>query len=495
MKKYLLELIVFFSGAALMVFELVGSRIFAPFLGTSLIVWTSLIGVIMGSLSLGYFLGGKLSDRYSSYRALFLILFFNVFAIGFTMFLQYVVLVLLQNQSIDLRISSLIAALILFAPASVLFGMVSPYAIKLKLKDLEHTGERVGSIYAISTLGSIFGTFFGGFFLIPFLGTMKILVVILVIMFCLAVYTLIVSKNFRKKDLFLMFFMLSFILANSAFAEIRFPDLIDIDTQYNRILIFDTVDKKTKRPIRLYTTDPHGSQSAIFLDKNDDLVFDYLKFYRLSEHFNPELKKALMIGGGAFTYPRDFLKRNSEALMDIVEIDGELEKIAKKYFEFQDDKRLKIFNEDGRVFLNRNQQIYDSIFIDAFSSKFSIPFHLTTKEAVEKIYNSLSDQGVVIANIISALEGERAKFLKAEFKTYKEIFPQVYIFQVNKDEEVTARQNLILLVLKSEELPSFSSEDDELSKYLNSLWEEKIAEDIPVLIDDYAPVEFYSMKF
>jgi len=283
------------------------------------------------------------------------------------------------------------------------------------------------------------------------------------------------------------FFSLGAIFSSNHWAK------ADIDTLYNRVLIFDTIDKKTGRPMRAYTTDPHGAHSAIFLDQDNDLVFDYLKAYRLSSFFHPEIKNALMIGGGAYTYPRDFIKRNPQASLDIVEIDDKLEKIAKDYFNLNDDARVKIYNQDGRTFLNENQNKYDCVFMDAYNSRFSIPFQLTTAETVDKIYSALNDDGIVLANIISGIEGDSGKFLRAEIATYKTKFPQILVFPLKKEASPKEAQNILLVALKSDKPINLSSEDPEYSLFLNNLWTGEIKNDVPVLTDDFAPVDYYTL--
>jgi len=500
MKKYILEIVVFVCGAALMIFELVGSRIFAPYLGTSLVVWTSLIGIIMGSLSLGYYIGGIIADKNPQYKILAFIVLASAVAISIAAAIQYTVLSILLGTVKDLRVGSLIASIILFAPASMIFGMISPYAIKLKLENLNDSGEKIGGMYAISTVGSIVGTFFCGFYLMPVFGTVKILLILIIVLVLISILTFIVSgenikiKNMIIRDVIILFLFFGVFYSNSVLANGLKSSIIDIDTQYNRVLIFETIDPITKRPIRGYTTDPHGSQSAIFLDQDNDLVFNYLKFYRLSNHFNPAIKKALMIGGGAFTYPRDFLHRNPEAKMDIVEIDNELENIAKKYFNYLDDTRVKVYNEDGRIFLNKNKKEYDCIFVDAYNSRFSIPYQLTTKETIEEIYNSLDVNGVVLANVISAIDGDNGRFLRAEIATYKTKFPQVYIFPITEPTNGSKVQNILLVALKSNVVPVFKNDNQELNKYLDNLWTKKIENDMPILTDDYAPVDYYTMS-
>ena len=161
--KYILEITVFICGAVVMIYELIGSRILGPFFGTSIFIWTSLIGIILGSLSLGYYLGGRLSDKKASFNILALFLLCSAILIGLTFLFKSFLLFFLQNNIDDIRISSVLASVILFSPASILFGMISPYAAKLSLVTINTSGTVIGRLYAISTAGSIIGTFLSGF--------------------------------------------------------------------------------------------------------------------------------------------------------------------------------------------------------------------------------------------------------------------------------------------------------------------------------------------
>jgi len=168
--------------------------------------------------------------------------------------------------------------------------------------------------------------------------------------------------------------------------------------------------------------------------------------------------------------------------------------LTKKYFKLTDDSRLTIYHEDGRVYLNKTQERYDVIFGDAFSSRYSLPYQLTTREAVQKKYDILNNGGVVILNIISAIEGEKGKFLRAEYATYKNIFPEVYLFPVTDKKDASRVQNLILVAIKSKKDPSVISVDQELNEFLQHLWRKKISTDVPILTDDYVPVDYYMSK-
>ena len=132
--------------------------------------------------------------------------------------------------------------------------------------------------------------------------------------------------------------------------------------------------------------------------------------------------------------------------------------------------------------------------MDAFHSSLAIPYQLTTKEVVKKIYDTLSDNGVVVMNVISAIEGERGKFLRAQYHTYKRVFPQVYIFPVYDVENGYSAKNIMLVALKSSETPQFKSEDSELNEFLANLWTREVEDDLPILTDEFAPVDQYIVE-
>lgn len=485
-----LEIVVFICGAVVMILEIAGSRIMAPYLGTSLFVWTSIIGVILGSLSLGYFLGGKIADKKASFKTFSIIIFLSAIFIALIALTKEWILEFVEANFKEVRLGSLVAATTIFAPASIFLGMISPYAVKLKLENLQKSGRTVGNLYAISTIGSIVGTFLAGFFLLSYFGNTKLLIILSITL----VFTSLIAHfgNNKTKLLAILLLIIQFITFSIRENSLAKAGIIELETDYNNVRIYQDADFETGEPIQILDLGK-ADHSAIFLD-NNDLVFEYTKFYRLAKHFNPELKDALAIGAGAYTYPRDFLSKFPEANLDVVELDPGLTEIAKKYFHLKDNERLNIYHEDGRTFLNRNTKKYDVIFGDAFRSYYSIPYQLTTVEAVQKMHDSLNDDGVAFVNVISSLDGKTGKFLQAEYKTFKEVFPQVYIFPVKHPENPLAVQNIILVALKSEEKPEFASEDPELNTYLQNLYLGEIKTDLPILTDDFAPVDQYIME-
>jgi spermidine synthase len=388
----------------------------------------------------------------------------------------------------QVALAALFSAIILFSIPSFLLGIVSPYAVKLKIKNLNSSGQTVGNLYALSTAGSIVGTFLAGFLIIPLLGVTKIIFLLSAILVLLSLF-LLADKFFYR--LFILFFLVSSIFAVSWLEQRQYVQTgkISFSTPYNEVLIFKGKDQSTDRPTLNLSTDRFGRQSTMFLDGND-LSSEYSRFYRLMEHFNPGFKETLMIGGAAYIYPQYYLRQYPEAKMDVVEIDPKLTELARKYFSLQDDPRLNIIHEDGRVFLNQNKKKYDVVLMDAFNS-ISIPPQLASKEAVEAVYNSLDDEGIVLVNIISAVSGRRSLFLQAEYTAYKAVFPQVMVFVVNEPGKTEIAQNLMLVALKSDQKPKLSNTNSELNLLLQRFYPGEIKSIERMITDDYAPVDHY----
>ena len=153
------------------------------------------------------------------------------------------------------------------------------------------------------------------------------------------------------------------------------------------------------------------------------------------------------------------------------------------------------YHEDGRTFLNKNKKKYDVIFGDAFRSFYAVPYNLTTREAVGALSNSLTDKGIVIVNLVSALQGDKSLFLQAEYATFKKVFPQVYLAPVADKSNGQLVQNIMLIALKSHEVPTLMSVDSDMKKLLDHfIVATSFTTTVPALTDDYAPVENYIMK-
>ena len=487
-----LDAVVFVCGAVVMIFEITGSRVLAPFIGTSTYIWTSLIGVILGALSLGYWMGGRMADRVPKAKVLAAAILAASGLIGATILIKDVVLSAITAAPAGLEFKAVLAALVLFAPAGIALGFVTPYAVKLRMASLGEAGRTVGRLYALSTVGSIVGTFAAGFVLIPFLGTNRTLYLITACLFLVTLLLIPFSLNRKTAGVFVL--LILGIAANelTAYALFRTAGFEDIDTQYSRVQVFRTTDPTTQRPIEAMVFDPYSTQSAVFTD-SDELVFEYTKFYHLIGVLKPGFQRSLMIGGAGYSFPKAYLAAHPNASLDVVEIDPKLTDIARKRFRLRDDPRLRIFHEDGRVYLNRAETAaYDAVLMDAFGSLFSIPYQLTTVEAVRHIHRVLADDGVAVFNVGSAIHGDASLFLQAEFATYKAVFPYVHLFKVRPERPDTDLQNLIVVACKSECLPAENASDPLTASLLARRYTAEFPLTLPTLTDDLAPVERYA---
>ncbi|MDP3426635.1 MAG: fused MFS/spermidine synthase [Humidesulfovibrio sp.] len=508
----MLELAVFLCGAVVMVLELTGSRLLAPYLGTSIVVWTSLIGVVLGALSLGYWWGGRLADRRPEPKLLSRLILLAAVATLPLAGVKGFLLTFLMNRTawglselaLPMAGTTLAATLILFGPASVLLGMVSPFAVRLRMESAASSGRTAGNLYALSTLGSITGTFSAGFWLTATLGATNIIL-------CMAgVLVLASACVFRGDGLAkLAALVLVGLTATGLFVcdeQFRRTGLFDLDTDYQRVLVFNSLEDGSNRQLRVLTTGPEGMQSAMFVGAPQALAVPYTRFYRLAAHFRPDLQRMLMLGGGGYSFPKYVLSQPQEfggqPRMDVVEIDPGVTDIARDYFDWQGHPDVRVRHEDARRFLNQAQatrETYQAVLVDVFTSHYSVPFHLATRETVQSLANLLDPDGVVLVNCISAAEGPRSRFYRALLATYRSVFPHVESFLVLKPDDPTEFQNILLVAFKSPAEPVLTSPDTSLQAMLDARYVPGPIRltgplaDPPVLTDDFAPVDHYLM--
>lgn len=488
--RFGLDVVVFTSGALVMIFEIVGSRIVSPFIGASTYIWTSLIGVILGCLSLGYWIGGRLADRQPNAKMLGTAMFFAGGLVALTVLLKDIALSFIADVPVSIEIKALIASTLLFGPASVCFGVVTPYAVRLRMSSIDLSGSTVGRLYALSTIGSIVGTFLAGFILIPFVGSVRTLYLISGTAMVMAFFIAPLALT-RMNIAAISTLALGIAASEANFWVLRSAEVHDIDTQYSRVQVFETHDPKTGRPIKALATDPFFVQSAQFLD-SDELVLDYSRYYHLISHFKPDVQRSLLIGGAGYSFPRSYLKTYPDAQIDVVEIDPGMTRIARNHFGLTDDPRMNIIHLDGRMFINSApSDAYDAVFMDAFGSLFSVPHHLTTLEAAWQQHRILKDGGVMIFNLGAAISGEASHFLHAELSTYRRVFAEVLLFKVNADYEDSRLQNLIIVALK-EPSGRIDTTNPSVSELLSHRYDINRLPKGTILTDDLAPVEYFN---
>jgi spermidine synthase len=222
-----------------------------------------------------------------------------------------------------------------------------------------------------------------------------------------------------------------------------------------------------------------------------------------------------MLGGGGYSVPKWLLAGRSglssgDFTLDVVEIDPAMTEAARRFFFAPtDDPRMRIVHEDARVFINRAAAKlspdaygpYDLIFADIFNSWYTVPFHVGTRETAAKIRRLLSRDGIYIMNIISAVTGDNGRLLRAIRNAFAEEFGQAHVFPVQSRFNGEMVQNVMLMVTReNRELPdpTRSGLTPDIRRMLANRWTSPFppaVEDVPALMDDYAPVERYTLGF
>ncbi len=213
MKKYILEFTTFICGAIGMIVELVAARILSPYLGSSNLIWTCIIGMMLAFMSIGYFIGGKIADKYPNINIMSLFLLLSAVFISVIPFLEIYIIEPLSKTKINPSLVAITCSTITFGMPSLLLATISPFAVKLKDKELTDIGKVSGKMSSFSTIGSIVGTFMAGFILIPIIGVNNIILVIVTII-CLLSFFIYNGKNIKYviKSIIIYIILICFVL-------------------------------------------------------------------------------------------------------------------------------------------------------------------------------------------------------------------------------------------------------------------------------------------
>jgi spermidine synthase len=497
MLQLLHYLVVFVSGAVLMALEIAGSRVLAPHFGSSIFVWGSLISVVMTSLSIGYYWGGWLSTRDPTYAKLALLLLAPGVVVFFLPFLYPSINEWIAMKDFGTRLNPLIACSVLFLLPGVFMGTISPYVIRLAATQIHTVGSTAGTLYAVSTAGSIFGTLLTAFYLIPVLGVSNIIHTLGILLVCLS---LVVVPLIRLRHVSparaIATVSLAFGLINIGWTPVAWTKtLLQKDTFYHRIRIEEDDEAR-------YMYFDRTLQSAMNLKDPTALRLIYSRYTSVGLTFRPDAKKMLLIGLGGGSIPKKVQKEFPDMEIDAVEIDPEVIKMSKEYFHIKESSLLRLHAQDGRLFMARTPHRYDIILLDAYFTD-AMPFHLTTKEFFELAQKKLTPNGIIVANLISAVTGPSGRIARAFVRTQRQVFPQTYVFAARRPDNVSLDtiQNVIVVATRDKQrvdikeiVKRASSLDkglfpDPIQDIAVAYFDRPIPEDVPILTDDYAPTD------
>jgi spermidine synthase len=397
-KTIIIYITAFVTGAIILVLEILGTRIVAPFYGTTIFVWSSLIGITMVGLAIGYFAGGAIADKRPD--AIVLSLIIVVASIAIILIRTVSRPVLLATDFFGPRFGPLASAAILFIVPMVLLGMTTPFYVKLVVSELKNTGKGAGSLYSTSTVGSVLGAILSGLILIPLLGIDSLLDMMSIALAIVSIVVAVVAKSRSKLSAVPILLGAAVIIAILVINLIPKNDtpisltgktklITDIQSTYSRIRVFDYAEKYRTLLVE-------GAIQTMYDRVSGDFPSSYLKYFDEARKIRGNAKRALVIGLGGGGLDKMFRETGIE--LTNVEIDPEIETIAKKYFDYTG----KTVIDDGRHFLRSSKEKYDIIYLDAFSG-FSIAPHLLTEEAFRDAAARLSDGGILCINSIGKI--------------------------------------------------------------------------------------------
>ena len=491
-------IITFIASFCILVIEIVAGRILAPFVGVSLYTWTSIIGVVLAGISIGAFLGGKIADRFPVRKTLGWLLLISGIATLLISPLTNIIAGFRFPASLMMRIL-IVTSIIFFIPSAIL-GMISPVVVRLTIIKLEKVGNVVGKIYAVSTLGSIIGTFAAGFFLISWMGTRHIILAMGVI---LVVTSLAAGSLFRTKKVIGALLIPAFLIAGTygfAFKPQLTSDTCHYkESDYYTIKVKDAKSRDGKTPLKALVLD-NLVHSYVNLQDPLHIEYQYERIYAevLKWRFGKDQSfKSLAIGGGGYTFPRYMEVYYPNAQLDVVEIDPEVTKIVYKYLGLPGDTRIRSYNNDGRWFVMNCKDKYDVIFADAYND-LSIPYHLTTKEFAQQLRDIMTPQGIMLTNIIDNFR--KGSFLPSYMRTLAEVFGEknVHLIAISTEFDRIRTSTFIVLACK-DNLPITDFEtylkNASSGKVTSAVVPETYVKEFMkrsysvVLRDDYAPVD------
>ena len=490
------NLLVFLSSACIMTLELAIGRITAPYVGVSLYTWTIVIGVVLAGISLGNYVGGWIADRWTSQQLLG-----RIFVLGGLSSLSILAIDAVQTFSSLDRITP--DASILYCHPGAIRGCVMLSSLCHPGNHLTHryqiscagsgkTGRTIGQIYASGTAGSIVGTFATGFFLISRFGTRPVILGLGMLLLFIGLVLLLGRRWLGLLLSILILGSVSAVVVNSSW--LAGPCLRE--TNYYCIRVQE--DELDGEPVRKLVLD-RLVHSYSFVDNPTKLAYGYEKLYAEATAYQAQRKEnlnTLFIGGGGYTFPRYMEAVYPNSDIHVIEIDPGVTEIAHEMLGLSRDTRVRTYNEDARMFLEREPNAsYDLIYGDAFND-YTVPYHLTTLEFNERVHAWLAEDGIYIVNLI---DGPYGNFMRAYALTLRQTFRYVYI-ALNVDTwRQTAHTTIVFIAsdraLDMEALQSIETGDDN-PQLADLLLTEDTLDGIlaegrsTILSDSYAPTDY-----
>ncbi len=428
----------FAGGLVSLSVELAAASLLRPHFGTANLVWATIIGLILLYLTAGYFVGGRWADSSPRHTTLYQIAAWAGFAVGLVPFVAHPVLSLaapgFRNFSVALLGGSFVAVLLLFSVPVTLLGCISPFVIRLAVKDVRNSGQVAGLVYAVSTLGSFLGAFLPDLLLVPTIGTRNTFVLLSLLLLGIACVGLLTRSSKPNRSHLIYYLSMPLVIILLALTMCRRPVkaatygevIYETESAYNYIQVVKTSDGCR----HLLLNEGGGIHSLTCPDRlQTPGPWDY---FLVAPYFNPppyapeQVERVALIGLAAGTIARQYTEVYGSLPIDGVEIDPEIVRVGQAYFRMN-QPNLNAIVADGRAYLTHTDQRYTVIGVDAYRLPY-IPPHLTTVEFFQEACNHLTPDGVLVINVGRTADDYR--LVRAMKATLLEVLPSAHVIDV-----------------------------------------------------------------
>lgn len=495
---------VFLSGGSILVIEIAAGRVLAPHFGNTLYTWTSMIGIILAALSVGYAIGGRMADRGPSVHRFFLIMIMGAGLVALVPVLRAVFLPALE-KGLSIRSGPIIGGFLLFAAPGGVLAALTPYAVKLSSRGDATLGTVAGNLFTWSTAGSIFGTFITGFFLVPAFGLNTIFLTTAIALVAVGSGGLYMfsrtpsdSKGGISQSVKKVLIIAGVCILIGAAWTGRPPGLSKEtiffkENMYHTLRVIEG-DQEGKRVRQIYLD--YQPEGAMVIGDDRATFFRYTKFLALGPVAVPNIRRMFFIGGGAFTMPKALHLMQPGADILVAELDSDVVVAGRKFFRLGHYPKVKTVTGDGRRTLRRTKGKWDLIVGDAYRGLRNIPSHLVTREFFEEVRARLAPGGAMLLNLISKRSGPGGVLYASVYRTMADVFPDIWVFSTDPNLPAIP-QNLLFLAFRDRDLTHRRKffarlESDPVLQFAAQSRVSPPPKRAygPVMTDDYAPVEY-----
>jgi len=471
--------LIFFAGIGSMATEMCASRLIAPYYGSSTMIWANIIGLILIALSFGYVLGGRLADRHPSPRVLGIVVLCGAVLTAAVPFAARPFLNVtingIDSVSTGAVLGSFFSCVVLFVPSVLLLGMVTPFAIRIGIREMDKAGSTAGRIFALSTAGSLVGTFLPPLVTIPLFGTQRTLLGVAVLIAAAAALLLGV------RWLVVAVALAALIAIPPGAVKAATGLIYEKESRYQFIQVVQVGGERV-----LYLNEGFAIHSVWRADTV--LTGDeWDMFLVVPPLLDRPVEHVAMLGNAGGTTARAFGVYYPDVYYDGVEIDPQVSAVAKQYFGLDDNPRVKVITADARPFLRSTSQKYDLIFVDAYRQPY-VPFYLATADFFKLCRDHLAPDGIVALNVSTVPGDDRlARSIAGTLATQ---FPLVMEWPALRFNHLVlgfaSPQDLSVLARRAEGAPA---DVLPLTRLLTTQWT-RVAPLADYWTDDRAPVEW-----